>query len=124
MFSFMFSLTYSLFLEAGYALDVVTGTCQPDVPVSRRGCYPRETCDAAYAARFCAHVACLPQGFNGECGAMAKFTGHGVAPNMGRSDLFDVDGGVGGASATFPEARTNARTRERATRVQPHDGGV
>ncbi|KAH8094428.1 hypothetical protein JL720_4429 [Aureococcus anophagefferens] len=96
-------------IQQGYAFDVVTRTCQPDVPVKDRGCYPRANCDADYAARFCDSMTCIPQGFEQECAGMAEFSGHGPKPSLSRSDMFDTDGSTGGQSATFADLAQTTR---------------
>jgi hypothetical protein len=95
--------------EQGYAFDVVTRTCQPDVPVKDRGCYPRANCDADYAARFCDSMTCIPQGFEQECAGMAEFSGHGPKPSLSRSDMFDTDGSTGGQSANYADLAQTTR---------------
>ncbi|KAH8078212.1 hypothetical protein JL720_9892 [Aureococcus anophagefferens] len=92
----------------GYALDIVTRTCKPDVAVKDRGCYPAN-CGADYAARFCDSMTCIPQG-------RAGVHGRGPAPRVSR----DSDGTPRGSgeSREFgqePDRRHSSRTSTRAS---------
>ena len=40
---------------------------------------------------------------------MAAFTGHGVMPEIDRTDLYDVDDSTGGQSATYPDLAQTSR---------------
>ncbi|KAK7248067.1 hypothetical protein SO694_0008717 [Aureococcus anophagefferens] len=101
----------------GYALDIVTRTCKPDVAVKDAAAATRgPTATRTTRARFCDSMTCIPQGFEQECTGAARRPEFRETPTerpllrrLYRSDMWDTSNSVVGQSDQYADLAQTTR---------------